>query len=102
MIVQEYVDKPLLVDGYKSDLRIYVLVTSCDPLRVFLYNDGLLRMSTEKYVAPHESNMVSTVGFILHYSHSYQSAQRFLNLLMLKEFLQQLSSGAMIIFANFF
>ena len=58
-IVQEYVDKPFLLDGYKFDLRIYVLVTSCDPLRVFIFNDGLVRMSTEKYLPPHENNLVS-------------------------------------------
>ena len=57
-IVQEYVEKPLLLDGYKFDLRIYVLITSCDPLRVFLFNDGLVRMSTEKYLPPQENNLV--------------------------------------------
>jgi tubulin polyglutamylase TTLL7 len=59
IIVQEYIDKPFLVEGFKCDMRIYVLVTSCDPLRVFLYNDGLLRMGTEKYVYPTDSNIVS-------------------------------------------
>ena len=63
MIVQEYIDKPLLVDGFKCDMRIYVLVTSYDPLRVFLYNDGLLRMSTERYVHPTDSNIVSVALF---------------------------------------
>lgn len=57
-IVQEYLDKPFLMEGYKFDLRIYILVTSCDPLRIFLYNDGLVRMGTEKYHAPNESNLV--------------------------------------------
>ena len=57
-IVQEYVEKPLLLDGYKFDLRIYVLITSCDPLRIFLFNDGLVRMSTEKYLPPSENNLV--------------------------------------------
>lgn len=58
-IVQEYLEKPFLMEGYKFDLRFYILVTSCDPLRVFLYNDGLVRMGTEKYHAPSESNLVS-------------------------------------------
>ena len=58
-IVQEYLDKPFLMEGYKFDLRIYILVTSCDPLRIFLYNDGLVRMGTEKYHAPSDANLVS-------------------------------------------
>lgn len=58
-IVQEYLDKPFLMEGYKFDLRIYILVTSCDPLRIFLYKDGLVRMGTEKYHAPTEANLVS-------------------------------------------
>lgn len=68
IVVQEYIDKPFLVDGYKCDMRIYVLVTSCDPLRVFLYHDGLLRMSTEKYVAPMDNNLVGQGQGCLHNS----------------------------------
>lgn len=60
-ILQEYIDKPFLVDGYKCDMRIYVLVTSCDPLRVFLYDEGLLRLSTQPYIHPNDSNLVSVL-----------------------------------------
>jgi tubulin polyglutamylase TTLL7 len=57
-IVQEYIANPYLLDGYKFDMRIYVLVTSCDPLRAFIYNNGLVRLGTEHYQEPHESNIV--------------------------------------------
>ncbi|XP_006822303.1 tubulin polyglutamylase TTLL7-like [Saccoglossus kowalevskii] len=68
MIIQEYLDKPFLIDGYKFDLRVYVLVTSCDPLRIFLYNDGLVRLSTEKYCHPTESNVDQLFMHLTNYS----------------------------------
>ena len=48
-VVQRYLRSPYLIDGFKFDLRIYVLITSCDPLKVFLYNEGLGRFATENY-----------------------------------------------------
>jgi tubulin polyglutamylase TTLL6/13 len=48
-VVQQYLKNPCLINQYKFDLRIYVLVTSCDPLSVFIYKDGLARFATEKY-----------------------------------------------------
>ncbi|CAG7824882.1 unnamed protein product, partial [Allacma fusca] len=49
MIVQQYISKPLLINDRKFDLRIYVLVTNFHPLRVYLYNDGLVRFAPVKY-----------------------------------------------------
>ncbi|CAL1536025.1 unnamed protein product [Lymnaea stagnalis] len=72
-VVQEYIDKPLLLDGYKFDLRIYVLITSCDPLRIFLFNDGLVRLATEKYLPPHESNINHLFMHLTNYSVNKQS-----------------------------
>ena len=59
MICQQYVSKPFLIDGFKFDLRIYALVTSCDPLRLFVFKDGLARFATQKYTEPTNSNIVS-------------------------------------------
>ena len=50
VLVQRYIRDPHLLDGYKYDLRVYVALTSLDPLRVFLYREGLVRLATEKYV----------------------------------------------------
>ncbi len=48
-IASKYVAKPHLIRGIKYDLRVYVAVTSFDPLRVYVYNDGLVRFATEPY-----------------------------------------------------
>ncbi|XP_015433956.1 PREDICTED: tubulin polyglutamylase TTLL13 [Dufourea novaeangliae] len=68
MICQVYVARPFLVDGYKFDLRIYALITSCDPLRVYVYNDGLARFATSRYKEPTGHNTSNVFMHLTNYA----------------------------------
>lgn len=49
LLVQKYLHKPYLISGSKFDLRIYVYVTSYNPLRIYMFSDGLVRFASCKY-----------------------------------------------------
>ncbi|XP_072348819.1 tubulin polyglutamylase TTLL13-like isoform X3 [Scyliorhinus torazame] len=68
LICQQYISKPFLIDGFKFDLRIYVLVTSCDPFRIYIYNEGLARFATSKYSDPSNSNLEDICMHLTNYA----------------------------------
>ncbi|KAM3608336.1 uncharacterized protein V6R79_023264 [Siganus canaliculatus] len=57
LLVQKYLSKPYLIGGNKFDLRIYVYVTTYDPLRIYIFSDGLVRFASCKY-----SSSMKTLG----------------------------------------
>jgi hypothetical protein len=48
VIIERYIQNPLLLDGHKFDFRIYMLIASTNPL-ILYYHDGFLRLSLWEY-----------------------------------------------------
>lgn len=67
-VIQSYLTNPLLIDGFKFDMRIYVLVISCDPLRILLFRNGLCRLCTVPYQLPCDDNLENSFMHLTNYS----------------------------------
>ncbi|KAL2635285.1 hypothetical protein R1flu_006764 [Riccia fluitans] len=68
LLAQKYLANPMLINGYKFDLRIYVLILSCDPLRFYLYREGIVRFCTEKYSKPDPGNLSLSCMHLTNYA----------------------------------
>lgn len=67
-LVQEYMSNPLLIDGKKFDIGIYAVLTSVEPLRVYMYEaESLLRFCADPYVdkATGEFNSSNLDSFVV-------------------------------------
>jgi hypothetical protein len=67
-IVQEYIHNPLLIDGLKFDLRIYVVILSLKPLSIYICDEGLVRFATVNYQMPNEHNLDQIFMHLTNYS----------------------------------
>ncbi|KAG9394637.1 Tubulin--tyrosine ligase [Carpediemonas membranifera] len=67
-VVQRYINRPHLIGGLKYDLRIYLLVASVSPLRLFIYKKGMARFATQEYVEPTGRNLGETYMHLTNYS----------------------------------
>ena len=64
-VVSKYIADPLLLNKLKFDLRIYVLVTCYDPLRIYVYDEGLARFASETYSS---AGKASKFSYLTNYS----------------------------------
>ncbi|KAE9535227.1 hypothetical protein AGLY_007960 [Aphis glycines] len=62
LVVQRYIDNPYLINDTKFDLRLYILITSINPLRLYLYDNGLVRFASVKY----SSNLTTICDRYMH------------------------------------
>lgn len=67
-VAQQYVDRPLLVDGRKFDCRVYVLVRSVWPLEIHVFQEGLARLASIPYRAPDLKNIGKQTMHLTNYS----------------------------------
>jgi len=58
-MVQEYLEKPHTMHGRKYVLRLYVLVSSISPFRVYLYHQGFAKLASMPYDEENANNPYS-------------------------------------------
>ena len=73
-VVQEYISNPYLINGYKFDLRLYVVVLQVLPFPVILkYTDGMARLCTIPYQHPNSSNLEDVCMHLTNYALNKQN-----------------------------
>jgi len=61
-------NKPYLIDNLKFDLRIYTLILGIEPLRLYVFQEGIARFATEKYVGPMKDNLDNLFMHLTNYA----------------------------------
>lgn len=48
-VIQRYLDNPYLINGRKFHARVYVMVSGLNPVRAYVYREGIARIAPEYY-----------------------------------------------------
>ena len=73
-LISKYISKPHLINNKKYDLRIYVLISSLCPLKIYMYKEGLVRFATEEYTKGDYDNVFV---HLTNYSINKHNTQRY-------------------------
>ena len=60
-IVQEYIANPFLIKGRKFAMRTYLLISSYNPIRAYLFQGGTAKIALRKYTTDPESFHLTSV-----------------------------------------
>ncbi len=63
LIVQQYISNPLLLDGKKLDIRMYILLT---PDRILVHQRGYVRTAPHRYISSSTSRNVHLTNTAVH------------------------------------
>ena len=79
VIVQKYIENPLIINKRKFDIRQWVLVTSLNPLTIWMWKEPYLRFGAEDYVMDDLNNIYShlTNNSIAKHSIQYKNEKNF-------------------------
>lgn len=77
MVVSRYISDPLLINGMKFDLRVYVVVTGINEgdIHAFIADEGLARFCTEEYKSPTPKNIKHALMHLTNYSLNRHSSE---------------------------
>ena len=59
VIVQKYIENPLIINQRKFDIRQWVLVTSLNPLTIWMWKEPYIRFGAEDYIMDDLNNIYS-------------------------------------------
>ena len=79
LIVQKYIENPLIISKRKFDIRQWVLVTSLNPLTIYMWKEPYIRFGAEDYIMDDLNNIYShlTNNSIAKHSLQYKKETRF-------------------------
>ena len=63
-----------MIDNLKFDLRIYVLLYGINPMRIYVYEEGLARFATIAYEEPTQKNINNMYMHLTNYAINKNSA----------------------------
>jgi hypothetical protein len=65
VVIQEILDDPYLIDGRKTNFRVYVLITcSSQGKKCYVYNNGFLYYSKAKFTDGRTTDQIITTGYL--------------------------------------